>query len=183
MLKIKIPAREFYDEEKDEIVLLSESAELCFEHSLESIEKWEEKYCRAFLTDEQKTEVEMLYYIQCMLINNTEENIHSLKFFRKTEYDLLHNYMNSRHCATYIQDKKDDGQSKRKDKTTAELVYYHMIQYNIPFECKKWNYYKLMALIYICGVKEAEENKRANKSKGYPGMPKMPGRRRSPRGF
>ena len=63
------------------------------------------------------------------------------------------------------------GKSLREEKITAELVYYWMIAFHIPFECRKWHFEQLMTLIEVCSRKTEEANNRANNSsKGKRGM-------------
>ena len=68
MLQIKIPATEAWDENKEEFVQTSHEQVLQLEHSLVSISKWEAKWCKPFLTKEDKTYEETLDYIKCMTI-------------------------------------------------------------------------------------------------------------------
>jgi len=67
MLQITIPAVELWDERKQEFVTTKEQT-LQFEHSLVSLSKWESKWCKAFLTKQEKTFEETLDYIKCMTI-------------------------------------------------------------------------------------------------------------------
>jgi len=51
MLQITIPAVELWDERKQEFVTTKEQI-LQLEHSLVSLSKWESKWCKVFLTNE-----------------------------------------------------------------------------------------------------------------------------------
>ena len=53
MLQITIPAVELWDERKQEFVTTKEQT-LQLEHSLVSLSKWESKWCKAFLTKQEK---------------------------------------------------------------------------------------------------------------------------------
>ena len=67
MLELKIEAIEFYDEYKEEFVNIKEQT-LRLEHSLVSLQKWESKWCKPFLTKEQRTREESIDYIKCMTL-------------------------------------------------------------------------------------------------------------------
>ena len=54
MLRITIPALEQFNETDDEFITLKEQR-LQLEHSLVSLSKWESKWCKPFLTKENKT--------------------------------------------------------------------------------------------------------------------------------
>lgn len=53
MLKITVPAAEFWDEIHEEFVYKKEQA-LQLEHSLVSLSKWESKWNKAFLGKQEK---------------------------------------------------------------------------------------------------------------------------------
>lgn len=55
MLRITIPADEFWDEVNEEFIY-QKGLTLQLEHSLVSISKWESKWCKAFLGKQEKTE-------------------------------------------------------------------------------------------------------------------------------
>ena len=63
MLKLVIPASEFYNEQTAEFVYYCET-ELQLEHSLESVSKWESKWNKPFLSSSDKTVDEILDYIK-----------------------------------------------------------------------------------------------------------------------
>ena len=54
MLRITIPADEFWDEVNEEFIY-QKGLTLQLEHSLVSISKWESKWCKAFLGKQEKT--------------------------------------------------------------------------------------------------------------------------------
>ena len=53
MLKITIPNIEQYDEVRNEFISTKEQV-LQLEHSLVSLSKWESKWCKPFLSKEEK---------------------------------------------------------------------------------------------------------------------------------
>ena len=68
MLTITIPATEEFDETTGEFVYTKEQT-LQLEHSLLSISKWESKWCKPFLSKQDKTSEEVIDYIKCMTLN------------------------------------------------------------------------------------------------------------------
>ena len=59
MLTITIPATEMYDEKSNQFFTLKEQT-LQLEHSLVSLSKWESKWCKPFLSKEDKTAEETI---------------------------------------------------------------------------------------------------------------------------
>ena len=68
MLEITIPETEQWDELKQEFICTKEQT-LQLEHSLVSLSKWESKWCKPFLSKEDKTFEETIDYIRCMTLN------------------------------------------------------------------------------------------------------------------
>jgi len=67
MLRITIPAVEQWDEAKQEFIYTKEQT-LSLEHSLVSLSKWESKWCKPFLSKQEKNFEETLDYVKCMTI-------------------------------------------------------------------------------------------------------------------
>jgi len=77
MLKITVPAAEFWDEIHEEFVYKKEQA-LQLEHSLVSLSKWESKWNKAFLGKQEKTDEEILDYVRCMtLTQNVDPEVYA----------------------------------------------------------------------------------------------------------
>lgn len=149
MLTITVPSSEYWDDNKQEFIEVKGGA-LKLEHSLVSIAKWESKWCKSFLNTKEKTDEETMDYIRCMtLTQNIDPNIYSQLSLQNVED--IKNYINAPMTATVFADTGDS--STNREVVTAELIYYWMIAYNIPFECQKWHINRLLTLVRVCGVK------------------------------
>lgn len=146
---------ESYDEEKQEFVVVN-GVELQLEHSLVSLSKWESKYEKPFLSDKEKTEEEMFWYIKTMVLNAKIPPgvFDKLSPSNIKEIDV---YINAKMTATTFGD--ESNQPRGREIITSELVYYWMIALQIPFECQHWHFNRLLALIKICNVKNSPEKK------------------------
>ena len=131
MLQIIIPATEYelFDENTYEFINVKTKEQvLQLEHSLISLSKWESKWCKPFLTKEQKTKEETLDYIRCMTLNSVSSDVY--KHLTKENLEDIEKYINAPMTATWFnEDKKGKGDSEQ---ITSELVYYWMIAQNIP---------------------------------------------------
>lgn len=158
MLQIVVPEREYWNEYTKQFVNTKEQT-LCLEHSLVSISKWESKWHKSFIKTFNKTpsDEEIRHYVKCMtLTQNVDPNVY-LSLSEKNIKDIF-GYINNNMSATYINDSDDE---KSRDVITSELIYYWMIQANIPFECQKWHLNRLLMLIRVCGVKSQTNKKRS----------------------
>lgn len=151
MLRIIVPGGEYYDENKGEFVYRKDQ-ELQMEHSLISISKWEARWRVAYNKERQKTPEEILDYFRCMTINRVDPEVYD-RLTEKNISDII-NYMNEPMTACYF---NNDSPVKSKDTMTSEMIYYYMIVLGIPFECEKWHFNKLMALIEVCSIKNKPE--------------------------
>lgn len=159
MLQITIPTIEQWDETKQEFIYTKEQT-LSLEHSLVSLSKWESKWCKAFLTKQDKTFEEMVDYIQFMTIT---QNVNSETYKNLTNGNIneINKYIEAPMTATYFSDEKTP--KTNKDQITSELIYYWMISLNIPFECQKWHLNRLLTLIKVCSIKNQPPKKRSKK--------------------
>lgn len=155
MLQIVIPGQEFWDEQKQEFINTKEQV-LQLEHSLISLSKWESKWCKVFLSKQDKTPEETIDYIKCMTITpNVDPEVYS----RLTEANIkeIEDYIAAPMTATYFSP-NNDGRPSR-EQVTSELIYYWMIALNIPFECQKWHLNRLLTLIKVCNIKNQPPKK------------------------
>lgn len=155
MLTITIPAREMYDE-KTETFISSKAQTLQLEHSLVSLSKWESKWCKAFLSKEEKTLEETIDYIKCMTITqNVDPNVYNA--LTNSNITDINNYIAAPMTATTFYEVNQRG--SKKETVTSELIYYWMISLNIPMECQKWHLNRLLTLIRVCNVKNEPPKK------------------------
>lgn len=156
MLIITIPAIEGFDDEKEEFVILAKEQTLQLEHSLVSLSKWESKWCKAFLSKEEKTLEETIDYIKCMTITqNVNPDVYSR--LSKENIQAINKYIEAPMTATTFYNDNQKGRSK--ETVTSELIYYWMISLNIPMECQKWHLNRLLTLIRVCNVKNSPPKK------------------------
>lgn len=159
MLRITIPAVEQWDEAKQEFIYTKEQT-LSLEHSLVSLSKWESKWCKPFLTKQEKTFEETLDYIKCMTITqNVDPEVYN--YLTNENIKAINEYIESPMTATYFSDEQNSKTSR--EQVTAELIYYWMIAFNIPFECQKWHLNRLLTLIKVCSIKNQPPKKRSRK--------------------
>ena len=153
MLKIIIPETEFFNSQTNEFFTAKEVI-LSLEHSLVSLSKWESKWKKPFLSDVPKTREETIDYIKCMTITqNVPNDVYSR--LPLSCIDEVQKYIDDTMTATWFSDEKDSKPKRKKEVITAELIYYWMITYGIPFECQKWHLNRLLTLIKVCNAKNA----------------------------
>lgn len=148
MLIITIPESEYYDESNEEFIIYKEQV-LQLEHSLVSISKWESKWCKPFLSRDDKPAEEIIDYVRCMTIT---QNVAPDVYYRLTENNLteINKYIDNPMTATTFH---DDSRGGNREIITSEIIYYWMVTFNIPFECQKWHLNRLLTLIRVCNIK------------------------------
>ena len=155
MLQLTIPALEEWDEEAQEFIRFKEHT-LQLEHSLVSMSKWESKWCKAFLSNNDKTFDETIDYIKCMTITqNVNPRVYN--YLTQENVKAINDYIAAPMTATHISETRDKNFSR--ETVTSELIYYWMIALNIPFECQKWHLNRLLTLIRVCNIKNQPPKK------------------------
>jgi hypothetical protein len=86
--------------------------------------------------------------------NPPEDFLQSLS---KENMEEINRYIDRKMTATWFSDQP--GEPKSREVITAELVYYWMTVFNIPFACETWHINRLFTLIRICNVKQAKPQK------------------------
>ena len=164
MLTITIPrVDEAWDEKKGEFIKpVEKDIVLQLEHSLISLEKWEEKWKKPFLSKIPMTFEESLDYIRCMTITqNVNPNVYLC--LTDEHVDMIHEYMNDKMSATWF---RDGNVPPSRRVITSEVIYCWMIQSGIPFECQKWHFNRLLTLIRVV-QEENRPTKKMTKAEQY----------------
>ena len=155
MLKITIPAMELWDESREEFVNIKEQT-LSLEHSLVSLSKWESKWCKPFVSKQEKTREETIDYIKCMtLTQNVNDDVYN--YLTSENIKEINSYIDAPMTATWFSESKN--KTINREQITSELIYYWMIALGIPFECQKWHLNRLITLIQGCNVKNQPPKK------------------------
>lgn len=155
MLEITVPSRDFFDESTQEFIEFK-GQNLRLEHSLVSLSKWESKWCKPFLSKQEKTIEETLDYIRCMTLTQNVDPI-VYNFLSNENITQINQYIEAPMTATTF---TEDKRSKiSREIVTSELVYYWMIALNIPLECQKWHLNRLLTLIRVCNIKNEPPKK------------------------
>jgi|SRR3954447_17627345 len=155
MLTITVGATDVYDESSEQFGAHG-GFELQLEHSLVSLSKWESEYEKPFLDKSQKTGDEVLAYVRYMVLTPNPPG-DFLQKLSKENLDVINAYIERKMTATWFNETKP--QARNQETITAELVYYWMTIFNIPFECENWNLNRLFTLIRICTLKSGKPKK------------------------
>lgn len=156
MLKLIVTLAEEFDE-TDHRFLPAETHELHLEHSLVSVSKWESKWEIPFLGSNEKTNEQMLWYIQAMSSAEIPPEVFSK--ISPGNISDIQSYISAKMTATWFREEKAAAMSR--ETVTAELIYYWMIGLGIPFECQHWHLNKLLTLIRVCNEKNKPPKKRS----------------------
>lgn len=158
MIKITLPADEQVNSETNEFLYLPEIT-LQLEHSLLSIHKWEAKTHKPFYNQfYKKNSLECLEYIRCMTIKPSDLSLDTYTRLTNPQIEEILQYVDDPMTATVFSKIKSE-KSNNGSFITAEIIYYWMIQLNIPLEFEKRHINQLLTLIEVIRRKSGNESK------------------------
>lgn len=156
MLHITIPEEELFNSETNEIYTLPK-VEVKMEHSLLALSKWESKWHKPFLTEDEKTQEETIDYVRCMMVGSEANDPTILQRIGRNPKVMkeIQEYLMNPMTATVIS--QNPNAPAPNEYVTAEIIYYDMIAMQIPIEFEKWHLNRLMTLIKVCSIKNAPQ--------------------------
>ena len=156
MLHIEISDKEFFDEVNEEFIYIKKRC-LNLEHSLISLSKWESKWNVPFLSEKNLSGEKLSDYIKSMSIDKgIDDNVY--RSLNPEELAKITEYIGLPMTATTFNDNGPQTKINREI-ITSEIIYYWMIEFNIPFECQKWHLNRLLTLIRVCNIKNSPQRK------------------------
>lgn len=157
MLTIEIPeSSDLWDSAREEFVS-QKGYTLKLEHSLISLQEWESRWHKPFLSSE-KTNEELIDYIRCMTIN---KGIPNDAYYRIpiSKINEITRYIENPMTATTITSRTPKKGGRKGEVITAEIIYYWMCSFNIPSEYRKWHLNQLLMLIRVFDAKNSKQEK------------------------
>ena len=161
MIKIDVPACEFWDDVKQQFIYTKE-ASIQLEHSLVSISKWESKWKIPFLNPDPNfklSQEQVVDYIKDMTIT---QNVNPETYAALTPKNVqdIFDYVQEQRTATWFGKSSVPAGSRDNRAMTSERIYYFMINYNLPIKCEKWHLSRLLTLIRICQEEQRKQEKK-----------------------
>lgn len=158
MLKLSLPSRDVWDDEKEEFSTIG-GQEIELEHSLYTLAGWEAKWHTQFAKNEGLTYKQLLDYIRNFMCQTP--NVPSTAWLTLDEETLrkIQEYMEDSHTGTSIKSLKTAKPQTKREVMSAEIIYCYMVQLGIPFECERWHLNRLLTLIDVCAIKSGPPKK------------------------
>lgn len=163
-LPIQIEAKRGWDYQKEQFIYV-DSQEVILEHCLLAVARWESKWKKSFFKDANKRPIhEMISYIQCMVMNDADENF--IVALTPEQQKEIINYISEEQTATTITH-NNNKPARSNEILTSELIYYYMSQVPLPFDiCERWHLSRLLKTLEIASIKSQPEKKMNPKAWG-----------------
>lgn len=155
MLMLTIGGKEYFDESQMRFITPPTTV-VQLEHCLKALARWESKWNISFLSAKTLTREQQLDYYWCMDITESVDRDVFLYLTREQERQI-EEYITAKMTASTIP--RSGRRLPSRKIVTAEVIYFWMTHYGIPFECDTWHLNRLMMLIEVCAVEGGPKQK------------------------
>lgn len=160
-LKITIKPIDLWDEENQHFITIDKPITLSMEHSLVSVEKWEARWKKIYLSQlkkDEKTPEEKIDYLRCMTLT---QNIDPSVYYAidSESIDEINRYIEDPMTATTFSDNQNAKTTYTNKSTSSEEIYCMMFAYNVPESFRKWHLNRLLTLLKVCAIKNSPPKK------------------------
>lgn len=160
MLRLEILGEENWDKD-NEVFVYPDRKIVKMEHSLVSLSKWESKFEKPFLTEVEKTSDEILYYVECMILDDVDPS-GVIPLLTKEHVERIQEHIDAKQTATWFTDTKN---SRSTQTITNELIYYWMFTAGIDKSCEHWHLNRLFTQIRVHSAHNADAATNGGKKK------------------
>ena len=140
---------EFFDNSTQEFITIPgrhlDAMNLKLEHSLMSVAAWEGIWHEPFSEQKRIDGEKLLSYIRCMTVNQ-QKNPGIYDQLLQEDLMRITAYMDDPKSAWVMKPPKEE-KHRKKERHSAEEIYFAMTQYGIPWDCEKWHFNRLLALL------------------------------------
>lgn len=159
-LTLTVTRPESFDDTTNRFVKAGPAVTVVLEHSLASIQRWESKWHKPYISREAKTLDEITYYMQCMVHDISDPDALT-EFFKWLTPDQIHqieSFMNDSKSGHKI---KENGKSKDNSVLAADYYYAVLMKLKAPIEMvEHWHINRVFALMDMFNLLMAEPKKR-----------------------
>lgn len=160
MLRLEILGEENWDEENERFVYPNRFF-VKLEHSLVSLSKWETKFGKPFLTEDEKTGEEIMSYIECMILDEDDPSS-VMPFLNQEHVNKIQEHIDNKQTATWF---NDNSQKRNTQTITNELVYYWMSVAGLSIDHQYWHLNRLFTLLRVHSAQQEAANNAGKKKK------------------
>ena len=157
MLVIECEPQTLFNEATNEFVEIP-GARLRLEHSLLSLSKWEAKWEKPFLTEDQKTAEQLFDYIEFMSIERGIDR-RVIEGLSPENLERINTYIAAKATATTFSARNTPA---GRSIVTSEVIYGWMVAYQIPWEAQKWHLNRLLTLIQVVEIQQNPKKHRGH---------------------
>jgi hypothetical protein len=154
VLTIIVPMSESFDESDNTFTV--EGFPLELEHSLAALSKWESIVEKPFLAPGEKSTEEVMEYIKAMIVT-PDFPPEVLQNLSKQNIADINAYIDAKQTATWFSETKPE--TKSQEIITAEVIYYWLTTFQIPWEAQYWHLNRLFTLIKVFDLKQSKPKK------------------------